>query len=89
MAKTSTLLICAGTSIVIGLCTNIAYAADDEWEDWGDDDWSKQEQTKEPLIPINGYIESTLSYRTQNSDTIAEEWIAQDLYPEPRNHCQL
>ena len=88
MAKTSTLLICAGTSIVIGLCTNLVYAADDEWEDWGDDDWSKQEQTKEPLIPINGYIESTLSYRTQNSDAIAEEWIAQDLRARLQTYIQ-
>lgn len=79
MSRISHLLICTGTSIVLGLNANLAYPADDDWEDWGDDDWSSQEQVKEPLIPISGYLESTLSYRAQDSDAIAEEWIAQDL----------
>ena len=87
MAKTSKLLVCAGTGMAFFLSSSIASAADDEWEDWGDD-WSEQEQTKEPLIPVNGFFESTLSYRTQDSEAIAEEWVVQDLRGQLQTYYQ-
>lgn len=60
------------------LHSTLLAAAEDEWSDW-DEGWAEEEPATTPLLPVSGFLESTNSYRTNNSDALAEEWVAQDL----------
>ena len=59
-------------------CLIISAHGQDQWEDWGDE-WDEPAAASEPRFPINGFVEATGSYRTRDSDVLAEEWVAQDL----------
>lgn len=67
-----------GACLTLGLGASAGYATENEWESW-DDDWSEEAQSPLPLFPISGFVESTLSFRTQDSDVISEDWVAQDI----------